>query len=564
MQTLRWLPGYATLRRYRTEWIRPDVVAGLSLAAVMVPAGMGYAVASGLPPITGLYATVIPLVVYAIFGPSRILMFGPDSALVPLIATTILPMAGGQESRAITLAAALGLLTGLICCGAALARLGLLSDFLSAPVRHGYVNGLALTIVASQLPKLFGFSLSGVGVYHDLAGFAAGLGDGRAVAASLALGTAALVLILACRAWAPRVPAVLIAVVLSTVAVGVLGLSRGVQTVGAVPSGLPAPALPLPAAGDLVELIPAALAIALLAFTDTAVVSRAFAARGAYEVNPNQELFALGLVNAAAGLFQGFPISCSGTRTPVAEATGARTQVAGLVTAAVIVLLLFLGPGLVRDLPIAALAAVVIAAAIGLVDARSVVWLYRVDRPEFVLSIVTLLGVVVLGVLPGIALAVALSLLDFVRHAWRPHEAVLGRAQGLKGYHDLTRHPDARQVPGLVLFRWDAPLFFANASLFRERLRALVAAAEPAVRWIVIAAEPITDIDSTAFEMLKALQLELRSSGIELGFAEMKGPVKDRLRGYGMTAVRFFPTVGVAVREYVQESGVEWKDWEEA
>lgn len=564
MQIASWLPAYRTLRGYKAGWLRHDVVAGLSLAAVMIPAGMGYAVASGLPPITGLYATVIPLVVYAIFGPSRILVFGPDSALVPLIATTILPLSGGQASRAVALAGALGLLTGIICAGAAIARLGLVSDFLSAPVRHGYVNGLALTIIAAQLPKLFGFSVSGVGMLKDLAGFADGLGHGRTVISALALGMVALGLILACRVWAPRVPAVLIAVILSIVAVGVFGLSRNLQTVGVVPGGLPGPALPAVNLGDLVQLIPAALAIALLAFTDTAVVSRTFAARGAYEVDSNQELFALGLVNAAAGLFQGFPISCSGTRTPVAESTGAKTQVAGLVTAAVLVLLLFQGPGLVRDLPMTTLAAVVIAAAIGLFEIRGVVWLYNVDRPEFALSVISLLGVVVLGVLPGIAVAVALSLLDFVRHAWRPHDAVLGRVQGLKGYHDLARHPDARQVPGLLLFRWDAPLFFANASLFRERVRELVIAADPRVRWMVIAAEPITDVDSTAFEVLKSLQLELQTSGIELVFAEMKGPVKDRLRLYGMTGAQFFPTVGVAVKDYVRETGVQWKDWEEA
>jgi high affinity sulfate transporter 1 len=564
MRMVRWLPAYRTLRGYRAGWLRHDVVAGVSLAAVMIPAGMGYAIASGLPPITGLYATVIPLVVYAIFGPSRILVFGPDSALVPLIATTILPLAGGQASRAVALAGALGLLTGIICAGAAIARLGLVSDFLSGPVRHGYVNGLALTILAAQLPKLFGFSVSGLGVLQDLAGFAGGLGHGRTVVSALAIGMVALGLVLACRIWAPRVPAVLIAVILSIVAVEVFGLSRDLQTVGVVPGGLPGPALPAINLGDLVQLIPAALAIALLAFTDTAVVSRTFAARGAYEVDSNQELFALGLVNAAAGLFQGFPISCSGTRTPVAESTGAKTQMAGLVAAVVIVLLLFLGPGLVRDLPMATLAAVVIAAAIGLFQVKGVARLYKVDRPEFALSVVSLLGVVVLGVLPGIAVAVALSLLDFVRHAWRPHDAVLGRVQGLKGYHDLARHSDARQVPGLLLFRWDAPLFFANAGLFRERVRALVIAPEPRVRWIVIASEPITDIDSTAFEVLKSLQLELRTSGIELAFAEMKGPVKDRLRLYGMTGAQFFPTVGVAVKEYVRETGVQWKDWQEA
>jgi high affinity sulfate transporter 1 len=563
MWLTRWVPGYRTLRAYRLPWLRHDLLAGLSLSAVMVPAGMGYAVAAGLPPSTGLYATVIPLIAYAVFGPSRILIVGPDSALIPLIASTILPIAAREQGRAVALAAGLAILTGAICAAASAARLGAAADFVSAPVRYGYVNGIALTVIVGQLPRLAGFSVPAGGVLSELVGFVAGLAQGRAVVPALLLGTLALALILAARLWFPRAPGALIAVVLSTVAVGALGLSSALPVVGVLPRGFPAPALPQTGLGDLAQLTPAALAVALVSFTDTAILSRTFAKRAGYGVDPNQELLALGVANAAAGLFQAFPVSSSGTRTPVAESTGARTQLAGLAAAAVIALLLVLGPGLLRNLPTAALAAVVIAAAVGLFEVRAVVRLLRVDRPELVLSIVGLLAVVLLGVLPGIAVAVGLSLLDFVRHAWRPHDAVLGRVPRMKGYHDLERHPEARQIPGLLLFRWDAPLFFANAALFGRRVRGLIAETDPAVRWVVVASEPITDVDSTAFDMLEALQRELQGSGIELAFAEMKGPVKDRVRRYGLEREPFFPTLGVAVKEYLRRTGVQWQDWED-
>ena len=564
MRLTRWVPGYGVLRTYRRPWLRHDLLAGLSLCAVMVPAGMGYAAAAGLPPSTGLYATVVPLVAYAIFGPSRILVLGPDSALVPLIAATVLPLAGGQQGRAVALASALAVLTGVVCVAASVARLGVVADLVSAPVRYGYVNGIALTVIVGQLPGLCGFPVPAGAVVPEIAAFGRGLVLGRAVVPAVLAGVLALAFILACRALLPRVPGVLVAVVLSTVAVGTLGLGAGQPVVGALPRGLPAPALPAVGLDDLVRLVPPALAVALVSFTDTALLSRTFARGVREEVEPNRELSALGVANAAAGLFQAFPISSSGTRTPVAESTGARTQLAGLTAAAVVALLLAVGPGLVQDLPSATLAAVVIAAAIGLFEVRAVIRLLRVDPPEFALSVTGLLAVLLLGVLPGIAVAVGLSLLDFVRHSWRPHDAVLGRVPRMKGYHDVARHPDALQIPGLLLFRWDAPLFFANAGLFRRRVRQLVAEDGPGVHWVVIAAEPITDVDATAFDLLLALQLELRESGIELAFAEMKGPVKDRVRRYGLDRPLFFPTLGVAVKEYLRRTGVEWRDWEDA
>src|SRR5215471_11098048 len=366
MRLTSWVPGYGVLRSYQAPWLRHDVLAGLSLAAVMVPAGMGYAAAAGLPPSTGLYATVIPLIAYAVFGPSRILVLGPDSALVPLIASTVLPLAAGQDERAVALAGALAILTGVICVAASAARLGAISEFVSAPVRYGYMNGIAITVIASQLPKLCGFTVPSGGVIPELVAFASGLAHGSALTPAVLVGTLSVAFILACRVLVPRVPAVLVVVVVSTIAVGTLGLGHGQPVVGVLPRGLPAPALPAVGPGDLAALVPAALAMALVSFTDTAVLSRTYARRAGAEVDPNRELFALGLANAAAGLFRAFPISSSGTRTPVAESTGARTQLAGVTAAAVIALLLVVGPGLLQGLPSAALAAVVITAAVGL------------------------------------------------------------------------------------------------------------------------------------------------------------------------------------------------------
>jgi MFS superfamily sulfate permease-like transporter len=310
-----------------------------------------------------------------------------------------------------------------------------------------------------------------------------------------------------------------------------------------------------------------AIGIALVSFADTSVLSRTFAIRGGYRVDPNQELVALGAANVAAGLFQGFSVSSSSSRTPVAESAGAKTQVTGLVGALAIALLLLFFPNLVRHLPDSALAAVVISAAIGLIEVAGVRKLYRLRKTEFVLSIACFLGVAALGVIEGIFIAVGLALLDFIRRAWRPYDAVLGRVEGLKGYHDVTRYPDARRIPGLVLFRWDAPLFFANAEVFADRLRQAIASSPTPVRWVIVAAEPVTDLDTTAADVLQQLDEELAADGIDLRFAEMKDPVKDRLKRYALYerfgADHFYPTVGTGVSAYLDASGVEWTDWED-
>lgn len=564
-----WLPGLWVLRHYDRRWLGRDVAAGLVLTALLVPAGMGYAEAAGLPPITGLYATIGPLIAYAIFGPSRVMVLGPDSGLAAMIAAAVVAPAAGDASRAIALASALALMAGLVCVGAGLFRAGFMAELLSKPVRVGYMNGIALTVLIAQLPKLIGEGATSASVRESLLVLARALGRGDVNVVALAIGVGSLVLILATRALAPKVPAILIAVILATGIVSVFDLSSRVHVVGPVPEGVPTPTIPIVELDDLFNLFVAAIGIALVSFAETSVLSRTFAGRSGYRVDPSRELIGLGAANLAAGLFHGFPISSSSSRTPVAEAAGSRTQVTGVVGALTIVVLLVVAPRLTASLPTVTLAAIVIAAAIAIFDFASLRDFYRVRRSDFSLSIAAFLAVAAFGALRGVGIAVSLSLLDVVRRAWRPHYAILGRAPHVKGYHDVTRYADAKQIPGLLLFRWDAPLFFANADGFRERVLDAVEDSRPAVRWVVVAAEPITDVDTTAAQMIEELDKELAHQGIELAFAELKDPVKDRLDRYGLRERvgrdSFFPTVGVAVKAFLtRHDDVDYRDWEDS
>lgn len=560
----RWIPLAGTLRSYRSAWLGRDLVAGLVLTAFLVPVGMGYAAASGLPPINGLYATIVPLVAYAIFGPSRILVLGPDSSLAPLIAAAVLPLAGGSPSEAVVLGAMLAILTGSALVLAGVARLGYLTDLLSLPIRYGYLNGIAITVIVAQLPTLLGFSIDADGLIEALVETVRAIVDGRTVWWAFAIGLGSILIVVLGRRIAPGVPWVAVAVGVGIATVVLAGLQDEVAVLGPLPQGLPSFAIPTVDAADLAALAAAAISIALVAFADTSVLSRSYAARLGEDVDPNQEMVALGVANVAGGLFQGFPVSSSSSRTPVAESAGARTQLTGLVGAVAIALLLVLAPDLLRNLPLATLAGIVIVAAAGLIQVRGVRRLWATRPGEFWLSIACFIGVALLGVIPGIFLAITLALGQFVQRAWRPHDAVLARVPGLKGYHDVMRHPEGLQIPGLVLYRWDAPLFFANAARFRERALRAVRRADPPARWLVVAAEPITDVDATAARTLADLLDDLDGRGVRFAFAELKGPVWDELRRYGLAerigdAYRF-PTIGTAVHGYVQETGTRWVD----
>ncbi|HEX2452743.1 MAG TPA: SulP family inorganic anion transporter [Vicinamibacterales bacterium] len=564
---MRWIPGLRTLRQYQSSWLRHDIVAGLVMTTMLVPVGIAYAEASGVPGINGLYATIVPLLAYAVFGPSRILVLGPDSALAAVILAVVAPLSAGDPQRAVAPAGMMAIISGIVCIAAGLARLGFFTELLSKPIRYGYMNGIALTVILSQVPKLLGFSVSAQGPLRQAWGTLQNVWTGNTNVVALATGGSTLVLILVLKRW-PRIPGMLIAVVAATAVVAIfdLGARTGISVLGPLPQGLPAPRLPLMNVADLQPVVMGALAVALVSFADTSVLSRTYAARLRSPVDPNQEMVGLGLANLAAGLFQGIPISSSSSRTPVAEAAGARTQLTGVVGALAIALLLIFAPALLQDLPNTVLAAVVIASAIGLFEVSDLRRIYRIQQWEFWLSMTCFAGVAVLGAIPGIALAIVIAVIEFLWDGWRPHSAVLGRVDHVKGYHDLTRYPEARLIPGLVLFRWDAPLFFANAELFHQRVLDAVASSPSPVQWVVIAAEPVTSVDVTAADVLSELDDTLHASGIELCFAEMKDPVKDKLKRFGLFTrlgeTTFFATLGEAVSAYLKTHPVPWVDWE--
>ena len=560
---LRWLPGIATFRKYETHWLLHDLGAGLVLTAVLVPVGIAYAVASGLPGVCGLYATIIPLLAYALFGPSRILVLGPDSALAAVILGVTAPLAAGDPNRAVALAGIMAIVSGAICIVAGIARLGFVTELLSKPIRYGYMNGIALTVLISQIPKLIGVRIEDAGPLRSIWSIAVELFGGRVNWAELALGGATLATILVIKTF-KGVPGVLLAIVGATAVVQIFDLHARahVSVLGPLPGGLPAFSIPWVRYEDLTAAAVGGLAVALVSFADTSVLSRAYAARLGAKVDPNQEMIGLGTANLAAGFFQGFPISSSSSRTPVAEAAGARTQLTGIVGAAAVALLLLAAPRLLENLPGAALAAVVIASAIGLIEISGLRRLYRIQRWEFWLAITCFAGVAVFGAIPGIGLSVVIAVIEFLWDGWRPHSAVLGKAEGVRGWHDITRYPHARQMSGLLLFRWDAPLFFANAELFKERVLDAAAHAPAKVKWLLVAAEPVTSVDVTAADTLLELDEALRGEGTKLCFAELKDPVKDKLKRFELFdrigEAFFFATIGAAVDEYQAMHKANW------
>jgi high affinity sulfate transporter 1 len=560
----RWLPGLQILRDYKTAWLPQDVMAGLVLTTMLVPVGIAYALASGVPGIYGLYATIVPLLAYALFGPSRILVLGPDSSLAPVILAVVLPLSGGDGVGAVAIASMMAVVSGLVCMLIGVLRLGFITELLSKPIRYGYMNGIALTVLISQLPKLLGFSIDDAGPLRDLVRITEGILGGKVNWTSFAVGGGTLAAILLLKPY-KRIPGLLLAVVAATVVVGILNLdvTAGVKVLGPLPEGLPSFAFPIVNFAHLGEIIVGGCAVAIVAFADTSVLSRTYAAKIRTPVDPNQEMIGLGAANLAAGLFQGFPISSSSSRTPVAEAAGAKTQLTGVVGAIAVALLLMFAPNLLKDLPSSALAAVVIAAAIGLFEFADLRRIFRIQQWEFWLSIVCFVGVAVFGVIPGIGIAIVIAVIEFLWDGWRPHFAVLGRVDGIRGYHDIARYPAARRIPGLLLFRWDAPLFFANAELFHQRVLDAIAESPSPVRRIIVTAEPVTSIDVTSADMLAELEHSLAESGIELRFAEMKDPVKDKLKRFELFdrfgAADFYPTIGSAVDAYLEEHAVDWK-----
>jgi high affinity sulfate transporter 1 len=552
----KWAPGLRVARTYNTTWLPRDLVAGLVLSALLIPQGMAYAQLAGLPAITGLYTTVVCLLAYAIFGPSPYLVLGPDSSLGPMIAAAILPLAAGDTEYAIALAGMLALMVGALSVGAGVSKLGFVADLISKPVRIGYLAGLAITIFVGQLPKLFGISVDADGLIEELVAVLTNLDQTNLW--TLAVGLLTLAIILGLKRWAPRLPGVLLAVFGAIAVTVVFDLAaKGVEVIGVLPQGFPLPTFPVVDLSDIPILAATAFGMTLLVIGDSISTSSAFAARKGYEVDGNQELVGIGSANLLVGLFQGFPISTSSSRTAVAEQSGAKTQLTGVVAALSVLAMLLFVPGLVRNMPQSALAAIVIAASITLFDLPALRRLWSEQKSEFAQALVCILGVALVGVLEGIIIAVIVSILLFFRRAWQPHYAILGKTKDVVGYHDLERYPDAEQIPGLLMLRWDAPLFFANANIFRNMVRTQIAAARPSQIWVLITAEPITDVDSTAADMLVDLDLELNAKGIHLILAEIKDPVREKIKRYGLLDTidrrHFYATIDVAVEEFDRE-----------
>ncbi len=552
----RWVPGLRAVRSYKRQWTRPDLIAGIVLAAILVPQGMAYAELAGLPPVTGLYTTIGCLIGYAIFGPSRILVLGPDSSVSPMIFAALLPLlVAGDTHRAIALAGMLAVIVALIEIGMGLARLGFVADLLSNEVQVGYMNGLALVIIVGQLPKLCGFSTEAEGFGPEIKAFVVHLD--ATVGAALAVGLGVLVLLFVLPRLSRALPAVLVAIVAATIVSAAFDLhAHGVPTVGSLPRGIPRPSLPWTQFSDIGPLMIAAVGITLVSLADTIATSASFGARRGEEIDPNQEMIGIGAANLASGFLQGFAVSTSGSRTAVVEQAGAKSQLASVVGAGLVAVLLLFFNSLLADLPQSALAAVLIAAAFLLLDVRVLVKYWRVRKSALVLSVIASLGVIVLGVLQGIVIAIALAIVLYFRRGWQPHGAILGKVDSLAGWHDVTRYPDATQDPGIVIYRWESSLFFANCSSFRTEVRRIARRAD--VRWVVVQCEAITDIDVSAAQMLEQLDKELNGRGVHMAFVELRTRLEHLLQRYGLFETldrdRFYPTLETALSVIRNES----------
>jgi len=546
----RFAPGLAALGSYEPAWFRYDLVAGVSVAAVAVPIAIAYSQLAGVPPVNGIYASILPLVTYAVFGSSRQLIMAPDAATCAIVAAVVMPLAGPDSARYISLSMTLAMITGVFCIVAGLLRLGFLTNFLARPILAGYLNGVAISIISGQLGKLFGFSLKPAGFFRTLIEFISKVGETHGL--TLAVGLAVFVMLRVLKRLAPKIPAPLIAVALGIAASLFFRLGEHrVALLGVIPAGLPELIIPDIGMNDLGPLVTGALGLALISFNSAMVTARGFAVKNRYELDSNQEFVALGVADIGAGMLQGFAVSGADSRTAVNDSVGGKSQVTGLVAAGLLVVtLLFLTTPL-ASLPIAVLSAVLVNAAIGLFDLPSLARLRRINPQEFRLSIITLLGVITVGVLPGVLVAVGVAILQLVAKASHPHDAILGRIPGIDGYHDITGRPGAETFPELLIFRFDSALVFFNSDYFKSRVRTVVKEAEAGMRCFVLDAEAMPGIDSTGAAALDEVINELGEKGIVFVIAGAKAPLRDMLDKTGLKqqlgADRLFQTLESAV-----------------
>ena len=548
----RVLPAWT--RGYQRGWLRADALAGVTVAAYLVPQVMAYAQVAGLQPAVGLWAAVGPLLVYALVGSSRRLSAGPESSTALMTATTVGALATGDPGRYAALAATLALIVGVLCLLGRLARLGFLADLLSRPVLVGYMAGIAVLMIAGQLGRVTGIRVEAESPLGEIWYAARHAAEAEPATVLLALGV--LVFLLAVAKWLPWAPGPLVTMLLAAGAVAVFGLDRhGVSTVGTIPAGLPVPELPSVSMDDLRALLLPAIGLTIVGYTDNVLTARAFGSRHHETVDSNAELLALGAANLSSGVLQGFPVSSSGSRTAIADTVGARTQLYSLVALGTVVFTVFVARPVLATFPVAALGAVVVYAALRLVDVADFRRIGRFRRSELVLSLTTTAGVLVLGVLDGVLVALALSVLDLLRRVARPHDGILGYAPGVPGMHDLDDYPDARRVPGLVVYRYDSPLFFANAEDFRRRALAAVASAPGPVEWLLLNTEANISVDITAVDALDDLREELAHHGVVLALARVKQDLRDVLDAAGflerLGPDRVFYTLPTAVDAYL-------------
>lgn len=550
-----WFPGFAQLLGYRRSWLRGDLVAGFTVAAYLIPQVMAYATLAGLSPIVGLWAALAPLLLYAVVGSSRHLSVGPESTTALMIATVVAPVAAGDAGRYAVLASMLAVLVGVICLLAGIARLGFLANLLSRPVLIGYMTGVAIVMMASQLGKITGAEVTGDEFVDQMHSFADGIDDAHGP--TIVMAASVLALLLALDRWAPRVPGPLLVVLAATAVVAVLSLeSDGIAVVGSIPSGLPVPAVPLVSTSDLAALAIPAAGIAIVAFSDNILTAQIFAGRHGYEINPNAELRAVGVCNIATGLMRGFPVSSSGSRTAIGDAVGSRSQLYSLVALASVLAVMLFATDLLAKFPSAALGALVVYAALKLIDVSEFRRLARFRRSELFIALATTAAVLGVGVLAGVLVAVALSILELLWRMARAHDSVLGFVPGVAGMHDVEDYPHAELLPGLLVYRYDAPLCFANAENFRTRAMAAVDAYPEPVEWFLLNAEANVEIDMTAVDALERLRTELERRGIVFAMARVKQDLREALDAGGFLAKvgdeRIFMTLPTAVEAFRQ------------
>ncbi|MCZ8049274.1 MAG: solute carrier family 26 protein [Microcystis sp. LE19-41.2A] len=548
------LPGLKRLRSYRSAWLRGDIIAGITVAAYLVPQCLAYAELAGVQPIAGLWAILPPLLIYALLGSSPQLSVGPESTTAVMTAAAIMPLVAGDSSNYASLCSLLALLVGSVCCVAAFARLGFLADLLSKPILVGYMAGVAVIMIVGQLGKISGMSLKAESLFGQIGEFSGHLSEIHPP--TLILAAAVLIFLLVVQRRFPNAPGPLLAVLLATSAVYLFDLNeRGIAVIGEIPAGLPSLKVPRGfSSQQLVYLLSSAIGIALVGYSDNVLTARAFGAKNNYRIDGNQELLALGAVNIGNGIMQGFPVSSSGSRTAIGDSLGSRSQLFSLVAFLIVILvLLFLRP-LLSLFPKAALGAIVIYAALRLIEISEFNRLRCFKTSEFRLALVTMFGVLATDILVGVGVAVGLSVVDLFARLMRPHDAVLGEVPNLAGLHDIEDWQGATTIPGLVLYRYDAPLCFANAENFRKRVIAAIEAEKVPVEWFVLNAEAILDIDITAVDMLKELHRELIGSGITFAMARVKQDLYQQLKKGDLSETisteRIYPTLEEAIEAF--------------